>query len=178
MRPLIPVFEGGIDVERVPEEFIERVAARVNDGLFIPGSRRRANYVVTGYTRDELRFAAADFWTAFNVGLNDVMVRQEGPTRIAYRVTYWRWTRYAVFLCGSIAVFALAGLVFALPWISPAQRQTMANPVFATVFGANLAFWGFVWPWVLVAIHKKPAARCLERILRDALAPLSGDGST
>jgi hypothetical protein len=28
-------------------------------------------------------------------------------------------------------------------------------------------FWGFVWPWLLVALHKRPVRRLLERIIAE-----------
>jgi len=167
--PFVPEFEGAIKADNVPEDLTERIEARVRDGLFLPGSRRRANYVVHWRTRDEVRFSAADALTAFNIGLNDVVLRRESSTRITYRVTYWRWTRYAGLLCGGIGLALLCGLLFVLPWISPQQRKTLTSPLFVALFGGNVAFWGFLWPWILAALHKKPAARCLERILQEEL---------
>jgi hypothetical protein len=34
-----------------------------------------------------------------------------------------------------------------------------------------MGFWGFAWPWILTALHKPFASRCLERILREVVQP-------
>jgi hypothetical protein len=43
---------------------------------------------------------------------------------------------------------------------------------------AMVLFWGFVWPWLLVALHKRPVRRLLERIIAEVdTAPAAGGGN-
>jgi hypothetical protein len=30
-----------------------------------------------------------------------------------------------------------------------------------------VVFWGFAWPWVLIAMHKRPLRRLVERLIRE-----------
>jgi hypothetical protein len=30
-----------------------------------------------------------------------------------------------------------------------------------------VCFWGFVWPWLLIAFHKRPLRRLLERLVTE-----------
>lgn len=167
LKAFLPQFQGTLDlVEDVPDDFMNRVAARIDDGLIVRGNRRRSNYNVESLEPDAIHFRAADFWTALIIGLNDVELRRTGPRQLAYRVSYWTWTRYCVWLCAGIALVLVAAyLVFA-----PMMEHVRATSVGAAVFWGNVLFWGFAWPWILTALHKRPAARCLERILREELA--------
>jgi hypothetical protein len=33
---------------------------------------------------------------------------------------------------------------------------------------AMAVFWGFVWPWVLIAVHKRPLGRLVRRLTMEA----------
>ena len=163
MRLFLPVFEGRMSLPSIPHDFASRLAERVRTGLLVPGSRRRANYAVQSENRDRIAFRAATFSTAIAVGLNDVVVERRDSTTLSYRVRFWRWTLYGVSLCAVIFVaLAIGGLVW--------ERKALdAHPYNPLLFWVQLGFWGLAWPWILTAVHKRFAARCLERILREVL---------
>jgi len=161
--PFAPEFEGRVAAERIPDGFFHIVAARVQSGLFVPGVRARAQYEVTRVSADSLAFRASDLWTAANVGLNEVELQRDGAGTIRYRVRFRKWTLYAVVLCGGIAV------LLALGWALGIRRSPADQPLGDILFWGNIAFWGLAWPWILTALHRKPAARCLEGILRQEL---------
>jgi hypothetical protein len=175
MHLFLPKFEGALLLPRIPDGFFERVTRRVHEGLFIRGSRNRANYTVQRAERYDVRFTAADVSTAINVGLNEVRVYRVDDQRIGYSVTFWKWTLYAVVLCAVIGLTMAAAF-----FLWPALRGETATwgKTGAYLFWGMLAFWGLAWPWLLTAMHKRPAARCLENILRDELAQIDRQHST
>jgi hypothetical protein len=160
---LHPEFEGELAVERVPDDFIARLEHRVVDGLLIPGRRARANYEVRSSSHDALTFEAADFLTAYAVGLNQVEVRSTGSS-VSYRVRFDRWSRY-------VTLHGLAlGVVLAGAYLFPAVRHDVqgyaAGPL---LFWGMLLFWSLGWPRIMVALHRPFARQLLERILREVL---------
>ncbi len=165
MNPFIPEFEGELRLARIPEDFVARIRKRIEDGLFVPGRRSRADYVVRTSGLDEIAFGAKGLLTAYNLGLNEVSIRRAGPDGLRYRVVYWRWTWTAV------AHGALIGLVFVLVFFASSE---MRREVASYSFGAHL-FWGLVvffcvlWPWILSAMHRRFAENALQRILREVL---------
>ena len=164
MQLFLPVFTGRISVPGVPADFSARLAERVRTGLLVPGSRRRANYTVDTTGSDRLSFRAADLWTAISVGLNEVSVERRDATTISYEVRYWRWTLYCVVLS---LLFVLSAVGIVLFWGQAIQAQQY-GPL---LFWCHVGFWGFAWPWILTALHKPFASRCLERILREVMQP-------
>jgi hypothetical protein len=160
-----PRFEGEVSSDRIPDDFLARIERRVRDGLFIPGSRVRANYRVLSSSREALAFEAADFLTAWNVGLNDVELRRSTPSTIAYRVGFGRWTRYCV-IQGALLGAILAGCYAFIP----AMRRDVASfPNGPVIFWGMAIFWTLCWPWLLTALHRPFARRALDRILLEEL---------
>ncbi len=160
---LHPEFEGEFSVDRVPDDFVQRLERRVAEGLLIPGRRVRANYEVRSSGRDALTFEAADFLTAYAVGLNHVEVRGAGRT-VSYQVRFDRWSRY-------VTLHGLAlGLALAAVYLVPAVRRDVqsyaAGPV---LFWGMLLFWSLAWPRIMVALHAPFARKLLERVLREVL---------
>jgi hypothetical protein len=164
MQFFLPVFAGQMSVPGVPSDFSSRLAERVRTGLLVPGSRRRANYTVDSAGSDHLRFRAADLSTAISVGLNEVSVERRDATTISYEVRYWRWTLYCVTLSLLIVLSAVCVKFF---WGQELQSLRY-GPL---LFWFHMGFWGFAWPWILTALHKPFASRCLERILREVVQP-------
>jgi hypothetical protein len=87
-------------------------------------------------------------------------------------VQYWRWAAYAVGLGGVLGLMGLALLLTLdvrgyitdhesarLPGLS--IDQNLAIPWFMVLF------WGFAWPWLLIALHKRPLRRLVERLVRE-----------
>jgi hypothetical protein len=161
-----PVYDGAIDLEVVPDDFVERIARRVRTGLLVPGRRSRANYVVEKQGPDAISFAARGFWTAYNIGLNDVELRREGQKRILFHGSFRRWTLYGVIHGLVIALVILVGIL-ALP---DYRDEISRTPLGWPFVGALLVFFGLVWPWILVALQRRFVPRALERIVRESLA--------
>ncbi len=170
MIPFIPRFEGELELAAVPDDFVDRIKRRIENGLLVKGERRRANYEVLSASRDEITFHADSVWTAINVGLNQVTIERYGPKRIAYRVAYWTWTCYSVLL-GAVIGLAVLGayLLVDIELGSEGWELLPESPYRWAIPLGMLLFWCGAWPWVLTAMHKKHAARCLERILREEL---------
>ena len=166
MNPFIPEFEGDLELARIPDDFVARVRKRVEAGLFLPGSRSRANYSVRSAGRDDITFRADDLLTAYNVGLNDVSVRRRGPSALHYHAKYWRWTWSAV------AHGAILGLILVLcaTTIPDMRQQIDSYPFGLFLFLGIGVFFSLLWPWLLTALHRKFAEKALRRILSEVMS--------
>ena len=165
MNPFLPEFEGELRIPKIPDDFVARIRKRVEEGLLMPGSRRRANYSVRSTGRDDIAFGADDFLTAYNVGLNNVIVRRRGSNAVLYHATYWRWTWGAV-IHGAILGAVLITCGFTVPDV---RRQIDSYPFGLYFFLSITLFFSLLWPWILTAMHRKYAERALVRILSDVI---------
>jgi hypothetical protein len=164
---LSSTYVGSIEFDPLPTDWAERMTRRIETGLLTPGSRRRANYVVRSRSSDAVSFSANDFWTAFNVGLNDVELHRAEGNRVAYHGSFNRWAAYA-----AIQGLVVAGAVLLVVLLWPGARGEVDR------YGAwgwplliiLLALFGLVWPRVLVVMHRPFASRALERIVRQTVA--------
>lgn len=167
---LAPVIEGTAPIRTAAPAFREGLARRVAQGLLTGQPHPRSQYVVTETGADHMRIRATDWKTALNVGLNDIDLRFPESGVVQYQVRYWRWAAYALGLCGAIGMVGLLLLLLAdarsyiesqpgrmVPGISADQNIVI-------VWGLVL-FWGFVWPWLLIAVHRRPLRRLVERII-------------
>lgn len=165
-NPFLPRFEGVLELPALPADFPERVARRVERGFLVPGSRARANYRVIEIGPDTLALQSADFGTSINIGLNTVVLRRVAPNGVSYRVTFWPWTAFVASLGAAIGLILLVTYFFV-----PGVRDAIAaRPPAGAYFWANAAFWCLLWPWILTALHRRFAARALERVLREELS--------
>lgn len=163
-----PEFSGTYSPEKIRPDFARALAERVRKGLFPRASERRNRYKVVNESEGELRFRSEGLLTAITIGWNDVQVlidlSPETPgdrPKIHYRATFFNWAAYGVALCGFIGICLIAAAsIFG-------GKYMVGYPAAKTVFWIMVAFWGFVWPWILVALHKRPAARLLERLLSE-----------
>lgn len=79
---------------------------------------------------------------------------------------------FALALCGALGVaFILFLLAFDLRAYLVSQTGSGA-PVPST--GPSIAFawamalfWGFAWPWILIAVHRRPLRRLIEMIISE-----------
>jgi hypothetical protein len=152
--------------------FVAAFARRVETGLLAarPGARNR--YAVTARAPDGITFRAVDWWTAINVGLNDVhiAIREDGTAR--YSIEYSRWAVYALGLGGIIGAILIATLL-ALDirdYIEqhPAARfSRLSIDQNVAIAWAMALFWGFAWPWILIALHRQPLTRLIDRIIAE-----------
>jgi hypothetical protein len=119
-----------------------------------------------------LEVRAADWWTAINVGLNRLELRHLQPSVIRYHVRYWQWARYALGLSGGLGLVGLALL------LSFDVRGYIARHQSSMISGLSIdqnlliawlmvLFWGFIWPWLLISLHKRPLRRLLTRLIAE-----------
>jgi hypothetical protein len=168
----IPEIEGTVTIRSPAERFLRAFHRRVGAGLLTGRPHPRSHYTVSDAGPEYLTFYVNDWWSAVNVGLNRVELRQIQPGVIRYRVRYWRWAQYALGVSGGLG---LLGIVLLL---SVDVRGYMAgNPsatisllsidqnVFAVWF--MVLFWGFVWPWLLISLHKRPLRGLITRLITE-----------
>lgn len=169
---LAPAIAGTVSIASDGPAFLAAFESRVKTGLLAGRPNRRSNYAVVDAGPGRVAVRAGDWWTAVAVGLNDVALDASLAGRVHYQVRYRRWAAYVVGLC---AVLGCVGLAFLL---SPMAATYFAGnpgrmvPGFTVdenlqVAWAMVLFWGFVWPWLLIALHKRPLRRLLERIIRE-----------
>ena len=163
--------EGAASIRAQPRPFVTAFVRRIETGLLRGASPRRSRYVVTRHEGDGLAFRAVNWLTAINVGLNDVelAVSSDG---VRYLIRYPRWARYVLLLSGGLGVVFLALLLVGdvrsyisghsesrLPGLSVEQNVAIA--------WAMALFWGFVWPWILIALHKRPLRGLMARLIAE-----------
>ena len=174
MRLFHPMFAGQLTIDRLPDDFTARLQRRVEEGLFSPGHRGRANYRVRSVDANAITFQAEGLPTTYNVGLNEVSVWRAGPDQIQYHVSYWGWTRIAVMHAAVIGI-ALTLCYLMMPAL---RREVSEFPLGPALFWGMVGFWSLAWPWILSAVHRGPAERALRRILRVTLSDSPSDQLT
>jgi hypothetical protein len=155
--------------------FRERVAA----GLLFGAPHPRSSYRVVELRSDVLRVSAADTSTAIHVGLNELEIRFDEASSVRFQVRYWRWASYVL---GLGAALGLVGIVLLL---TLDVRTYIADHATARLPGLSLdqnvgvawamaLVWGFAWPWCLIALHKRPLRRLVERLIGEVDARAAG----
>jgi hypothetical protein len=163
-----PEFSGRYSPEKLRPDFIAALSERVRKGLFPLASERRNRYAVVSESDRELRFRSEGLLTSVNIGWNDVHVQIDlapaspgSPPQIHYNATYWGWAKYGYGLC------AILGIALIACWLVFGTKFAPYGKAAKWVFWPSVIFWGFVWPWILVAVHRRPAARALERLFAE-----------
>src|SRR5262249_19211893 len=108
-------FRGRFSPRTEGRAFLARVARRVEAGFLMGRPHFRSRYAVASHAGDQLAIRSEDFWTDFNVGLNEISLRLVGDGAVEYEVTFWRWLRGCIVMCGAFAILLLAGFVLPLP---------------------------------------------------------------
>jgi hypothetical protein len=176
---LAPRIEGTLPIRSPASAFLQAFSQRAETGLLIGRPQPRSSYVVTATSDGGLRVRAAGWSTAIAVGLNDLELRPTHAGAVQYRLQYWQWTCYGVGLCGILGGIGLWLLLAfdarayiashpgsQFPGLSIEQNLRMA--------WAMALFWGFAWPWILVALHKRPLRRLLTRIVAEVDESVAG----
>jgi hypothetical protein len=175
--------EGSAAIRTDARRFVEAFVRRIEAGLLDGRPHRRSRYLVTRTGADRVEFRAADWPTAINVGLNEVEVAVTSPGRVRYQIRYPRWAGYAVGLCGLLGVgLIVAFLVFDIRGYlarQPGSAFLSSDQQVAMAWSMAL-FWGFAWPWILIALHRRPLRRLMERLIADidAAAALANTAAT
>jgi len=166
---LAPQIEGAVSIHSPAAQFAHAFGQRVAAGLLIGQPNPRSNYRVVEAGPGRIRVRAAE-WTATNVGLNEWELCLLQPGSVQYRVRYWRW---ACFLLGLSGILGLIGLVL-LSTLDVrgyiARHEATMLPGLSidrnvVVAWAMAVFWGFAWPWLLIALHKRPLRRLVARLI-------------
>jgi hypothetical protein len=176
---LAPRIEGRIAIRSSAAQFKEALCRRVEAGLLSGRPHPRSNYRVAHAGPEDLRIRAQGWWTAVNVGLNDVEVHLSRPGFVDFRVRYWRWSAFVI---GLGSLLGIAGLVLLLAFD---MRGYIAREPGARLPGLSIdqnlgilwgmvVFWGFVWPWVLIVLHKGPLRRLVKRLVAEVDADQEG----
>lgn len=172
-----PSFEGEWSPENLASDFVRRMAARVRSGLLPAAKRRRNRYELLVETDESVRFRSTTLLTGANIGWNDVALRVDPRGRtVTYRVAYWTWARYCIGL--GLALGLLFGVLVVAPVVTgwfPFPETFYPARAEVVYFGLPImGFWCLVWPWVLIAMHKRPARAgflgLLEEINSEATA--------
>ncbi|MGH2606181.1 MAG: hypothetical protein ACRDG5_06280, partial [Anaerolineales bacterium] len=109
---LKPFVEGTTTIRSPVEAFFDAFARRVEAGLLAHAAERRNRYVVTRQGADGLGFRAVNWWTAFNVGLNEVDLSSPSAGVVHYRIRYPRWAGFVI--VGGAVLFGLLAVTFLL----------------------------------------------------------------
>ena len=169
---LLPELEGDVPIRSSGERFLERFRARVNAGLLSGQPQPRSNYTIGAASPGRLEILAADWATATNVGLNRIELQQLQAGVIRYHVTYWRWARFALALSGGLGLVGVVMLVAfdARAYIARHPDSMMpglsVDQNFAVAW-LMVAFWGFIWPWLLISMHKRPLHRLVTHLITE-----------
>ena len=169
---LAPEIHGSISIRSAPWDFLQTFQQRVTRGLLTGQPHPRSNYLVTRADAQQLHVQAADWRTAINVGLNEVDLELPQPGIVRYQVHYWRWASYAIGLGGVLGVIG-AALLLAFDvrgYIAQAPGRMVPGPSVDQnlfVLWAMVLFWGLVWPWLLIQLHKGPLRRLLSRLVTE-----------
>ncbi len=146
--------------------------ANASTQAFCVVRRARCRYVVTSAAPDGLGFRATSWLTALNVGLNQVELALPTSGIVRYRISYARWAAYALALGCALG---LVLITFFLAFDLRAYIARHPGPQYLGLSanqGVMLAwvmavFWGFVWPWMLIALHRRPLRRLMERLIAE-----------
>lgn len=178
-----PQIEGAVAIRSDAPHFIEALRRRVGAGLLTGQPHPRSNYGITGSHSGHLVVRAADWWTAINVGLNEVDLDLRRAGSVRYRVRYWRWARYAIALSGILGGIGIALLLSVDVRGYIAQHPNSMLPGLSLDQNLFIAwimvlFWGLVWPWLLIAMHKQPLHGLVVRVITevDTQATTPGTG--
>jgi len=170
MSPPVASFHGRYAPRTEAREFLARVARRVEAGFLMGRPHFRSRYAVTSHSGDRIAIRSEDFWTDFNVGLNDIRLRLAGDGAVEYDVTFRRWLRGSVVLSAALGVILVGLYLLPVPdSISISAQLRRGTPeeqrLNAAVFWGSVVWWGVAWPWVMALLHRGPAERLLRNIL-------------
>ena len=167
-----PQLDGTAQIRSAPGPFLRAFAKRVEAGLLTGRPHPRSNYVAESVTPDQLVVRAADWWTAVNVGLNHLELEASPPDRIRYFVRYWPWAQYALGLSG---IMGLVGIALLLGTDARGYFERSPDLILSAlsveqnlwIAWLMVLFWGFIWPWLLIAMHKRPLRRLLTSLIAE-----------
>jgi hypothetical protein len=167
-----PVVDGRTPLRSHGQAFLSGFESRVAAGLLSGRPHPRSVYTVTATDSGHIHIRAANSSTAVNVGLNEVDLSVPESGVVRYRVEYRRWAKFVVGLGCVLGIIGAALLLLfdARTYIAnhPASRiPGLGVGENLAVAWAMVIFWGFVWPWLLIALHRRPVRRLIERLIAE-----------
>jgi hypothetical protein len=168
---LAPRLEGFAPIRSPASEFLLAFRRRVEAGLLSGIPHPRSNYRISHASTGHLHVRAAGWWTAINVGLNELDLEVATKGRVSYQIRFWRWAVYCIGLGAALAAIFI-GLFSVLDLRAYIEERSVRIPGLSIDHHVLLAwamviFWGFVWPWLLIALHKRPLRRLVERLIAE-----------
>ena len=165
-----PRIEETLRIQASSARFISALHERIRSGLLTNQSRQRENYSIVESTPKIIQVRAIGWWTATNVGLNDLNLNFADPGIIHFRLDFWRWSVYCLGL--SLAL----GLGGALTFLMIDIRDYITDHSGSRIPGLSiqqnmyfawgiLSFWALIWPWILIALHKRTLRRLIVRLV-------------
>jgi hypothetical protein len=176
---LAPKIEGSLPLRSSRTAFVRALRERVASGL-LGTDLPRSRYAISESIAGSVGIHAVDWQTAINVGLNELELSIGRSGQIEYQVRYWRWATYVLGLSGLLGLIGLALLVSIDVRGYIASHPGTQVPGFSIdqhviIAWMMVLFWGFMWPWLLIALHKRPLHRLVARIVSEVDA--SGRGT-
>lgn len=164
---IMPHALGAFEPQQLNPRLLDRLAERVESGLFPMASDARNAYEIVEHTDRKLRFRSTNVLTGINVGLNDVTLTVDEPCkRVDFEIWYWTWARYAAGLC--LVLFSMVAPLLLVPRDAFPEALMQGIDRSRPVLNWSIAcFFGLCWPWILVAMHKGNAGGCLCQILEE-----------
>ena len=167
-----PIISGIYLTEQLSRRFLEGLVKRIESGLFPKAVESRNRYVVSSRTEEEVKFHSIGLKTSVYVGLNDVSVKIDSSPntgeRVIWRVKYWKWAMYSVKVCFFIGGLLILTRFLLFPaWFNKwwcLQPKCLHGLLGEVLFWFFIIFWGLLWPWVLVVLHKRPVSNLLRYI--------------
>jgi hypothetical protein len=161
-----PEIEGTVAIRSSGERFVHAFRQRVAVGLLTGRPHPRSNYVVSDAGPGHLVVRAVDWWTAINVGLNRLELRELRPSVIRNHLRYWQWALFVIGLSGGMGLIGVVLLLTVDVRAYIAQHQNSMVPGLSVEQNLLIArlmvlFWGFIWPWLLISLHKRPVRELL-----------------
>jgi hypothetical protein len=167
-----PKIQGTVAIQSTPPKFLESCRQRVTAGLLAGHPQARSHYEVSDVGPTHITIHATDWPTAFNVGLNELELQLSRQGSVHYQVRYWRWARYALALGAALGIVGVV-LLLSLDVRGYIGRYSTSRLPGLTV-DQNVAiawfmalFWGFIWPWLLIPLHKRPLRGLVERLITE-----------
>jgi hypothetical protein len=164
--------QGTVSIRSQAKVFLDAFARRIQSGLLTGAPARRNRYAITRQAADNLGFRAVDGWTAYNVGLNEVELTAGPQGSVRYQVRYPRWAGFVV--VGGAVLFGLLAVTFLFLNMPAYIAEHRFSQVPGLTIDQNVAvawgialFFGFVWPWVLIVLHKPPLRRLMEQVIAE-----------
>jgi hypothetical protein len=177
---LKPRIEDTLRIQASSERFIAVLRERISSGFLTGQSNSRSNYSIVESTPETIQVRAIGWRTAINIGLNDLNLDLTDRGTIHFRLHYWRWSIYCLALCFAI------GLLGTLLFLTIDIRDYISSHSGSRIPGltieqnmyfawSNLVFWALIWPWILIAFHKRPLRRLVVRLVSEIDAAAIAD---